>query len=125
MPAIDGPVCLTYSAPADVYAGQLLVYDVVPPSAVSRSGFLSSIVEAGGDVRLPDFVTLSEFKAWTSTIATKQTAADLNIAQACIVLKVRPIWSCSSRAAATTLAKSSPAAAWTLSAQLYLSNTIP
>lgn len=91
MPCIDGPVCLTRSAPDDSYAGQLLLFDVVPPNVVSRSGVLSSIAEASGDasLTLPDFVTLAEFRTWSNTIRDAEDIPGCkDMVHACLVLKV-------------------------------------
>lgn len=91
MSDIDGPVCLTRSAPDQSYAGQLFLFDAIPSGVVSRSGVLSSIAEASGSesVRLPDFVTLAEFKIWSSTIRNAEIISDCkDMAHACTVLKV-------------------------------------
>lgn len=60
----DSPVCLTPSSPLALPPGALVFYDVVDPHIVSRSRVLLCIAEAGGDARLPDAVTVSDFKIW-------------------------------------------------------------
>lgn len=89
MACFDGPVYLTQSAPDAAYAGRIVLYDVVHPDVVSRSGVLSSIVEAGGDVKLPDTVNLSEFKAWCiATTSNKEDLKSLELGRMCTMLKV-------------------------------------
>lgn len=79
----------------------MLFYDVVPADAVSRSDFLSSIAEAGEEVRLPDFVTLSEFRSWLNALSKvpaltsdsgdepdRSETYDMRMAELCTVLKV-------------------------------------
>lgn len=91
MPGIDGPVCLTHSSPDNSYAGQLLVYDVVPASIVPRSGVLLSIAEAQCDAQLPDVLTLSDFKTWSKVAADGQDQPQCtDMVHACTVLKVSP-----------------------------------
>lgn len=99
MPGFNGPACLARSAPAAVYAGHLLFYDVVPPSAVSRSSVLSSIIDSSGEARLPEIVTLSEFKVWVNSATDAMDLSQAHdLEHACTVLKVGPYKACSARA---------------------------
>lgn len=90
MVIFDAPVCLTRSAPLDSYSGHLLFYDVIEPSSVSRSGVLSCIAEAGGEVVLPDAIRLPEFRAWVAATNADRAAVDvMAFTSICTVLKVR------------------------------------
>lgn len=69
MPGVDHPVHFARTAPFDVTTGQLVFYDVVLCDVMSRSSVLSCIAEADGEAKLPDSVTLSEFKSWISAVS--------------------------------------------------------
>lgn len=89
MAVVDAPVCLTRAAPHGAYAGQLLFYDVIDESTVSRSGVLSCIAEAGGEVVLPDAIRLPEFRTWVAATNADKAALDLmSFTSICTVLKV-------------------------------------
>lgn len=89
MTGLEAPVCLTSSAPVEAFSGQLVFYDVIEPSTVSRSGVLSCIAEAGGDVVLPDAIRLPEFRTWVAaTNADRGTVDAMAFTSICIVLKV-------------------------------------
>ena len=60
----DSPVTFTPSSAPAVSPGALVFYDVVNPDVVSRCSVLSCIAEAGGEGKLPDAVTLSDFRTW-------------------------------------------------------------
>lgn len=89
MDGFDAPVCLTRSAPLDVGSGQLIFYDVIDTDTVSRSGVLSCIAEAGGEVVLPNTISLPDFRFWlTATTVNSTMLHMLPFASICVVLKV-------------------------------------
>lgn len=56
-----------------------------------RSGVLSSIAEARGDAKLPDMLTLSDFKSWSKEAAGGNDQPQCtDMVHACTVLKVSP-----------------------------------
>lgn len=91
--AAANPVFLTRSAPFSVCSDHLVFYDVVGPSVISRSSVLSSVLEAGGDVQLPESVTLENFKAYISYTWAIQVAScsfsGLTFPAMCGVIQVR------------------------------------
>eukprot|EP00892_Ulva_mutabilis_P005745 jgi/Ulvmu1/3542/UM164_0008.1 len=74
MRGVDGPVFLTRAAPAGVYSGCLLMYDVIDELLVSRSGVLRCIVDAGGGTSLPSSVALSDFNVWRRAGPARRSA---------------------------------------------------
>lgn len=89
MPALQGSVCLTSSAPFPIEPNQLILYDVIDASTVCRSGVLSCIVEAGGEATLPDTVTLPDFKAYVRAVSyTGEKFRRLPFESMCTVMKV-------------------------------------
>lgn len=93
MPGLGQPVCLTRSAPFHVDSQQLVFYDVVDASVTCRSSVLSNIAEAGGDARLPDAITLSDFKQWVSAVGNNcECNKSKPFAFLCNVAKVWPVW---------------------------------
>lgn len=96
---VEGPVCLTRSAPATEYSGQLMLYDKVDRSIIARSSVLQCIMESGGDTQLPDSVSLAEFNNWrragdVSVAAYGATVQAMDIRTICEVVKV-PLSYCS------------------------------
>lgn len=90
MAVFDAPVCLTRSAPHEGFSGQLVFYDVVESSTISKSSVLSCIAEAGGEVVLPDSIRLPEFRTWIAATNANQAVIDvMPITSICTVLKVR------------------------------------
>lgn len=93
--AFDGPVCLTRTAIHADYSGQLIFHDVLPSSSCSKSGVLSSVVEAGGEALLPEAVTLAQFKTWlTATTATLAEINNMPFSSFCTVVEVGATPSC-------------------------------
>lgn len=91
MPALDVPVCFTSSAPFRVDSNQLVMYDVIDSHFISRSSVLSTIAEAGGEAKLPDAITLSEFRQWMKAAeAPWGMDATKRFPLLCSVLKVAP-----------------------------------
>lgn len=90
MPGVGQPVCLTRSAPFHVDTHQLVFYDVIDASITCRSSVLSTIADAGGDARLPDSITLSDFKQWVSAVAERdESVRSKPFSFLCTVAKVR------------------------------------
>ena len=88
--AFDGPLCLTRTALHADYSGHLIFHDVIDFHVWSQSDVLSCIVEAGGEVVLPDVVTLAQFKMWmTATTATQDEVKSMTFSSLCAVVEVR------------------------------------
>lgn len=68
-PDLARPVHVTQTAPVTISPGELSFYDVIDAKIVSRSGVLLCIAEAGGDAKLPEAVSTSEFRAWVAACA--------------------------------------------------------
>lgn len=80
---------LTQTAPFTISPGELIVYDVVDAKTVSRSSVLSCITDAGGDARLPEAVSVPEFRAWvTACAASKEDRMLTPFPTLCTILKV-------------------------------------
>lgn len=66
-----------------------MMYIPIPDVVVSQSSVLSSIVEAGGDARLPEVVSLSEFRTWVQSITDPAILHSWeHMDQRCTLLKV-------------------------------------
>lgn len=93
MLARDGQVCLTRSAPFDILPDQLMFYDVVDGSTTRRSSVLSNIADAGGEARLPDAISLSEFTQWVAFVESDSHGSGdgLSLLRLCTVVKVTPM----------------------------------
>lgn len=88
-----GPVCLTRSAPFDVGSSQLVFFDVIDINTTARSSALSCIAKAGGEAKLPDTLTLSDFKIWIKAVDdTPAKVARESFSMICTVLKVPPAY---------------------------------
>lgn len=92
---IDHPVHFSRSAPFQVDCDQLIFYDVIERSVVSRSSVLACVAEAGGKAKLPDSITVSDFKHWLAAA----TDSDLHFRSRsftckCTVIKVAPTSEC-------------------------------
>lgn len=82
-------VYFTPESPVDVPPNALVIYDVVEPEALVSSSVLACIAESGGQARLPDAVTLSEFKTWTEAVtAGEETQKCMAIGKLCTIAKV-------------------------------------
>lgn len=89
MPGLDGPVCLTRSAPFEVSPHQLVFYEVIDVSTSARCSVLSTIAEADGEARLPDDITVSDFKKWiTATEDNNEIARQRPFTFLRVVVKV-------------------------------------
>lgn len=97
MPGRDCPVHLTHAAPFDVQPNQLVFYDVIELGTAARSGVLSTIADAGGEARLPDAITLSEFKRWITFVeGYHDDTTEESFLNLCTVVKVTPADDCPS-----------------------------
>ena len=86
------PVHLTQTAPLTTSPDDLISCNIVDVDTVSRSSVLSCIAEAGGDARLPEAVTVAEFKAWVSAgAASKQHVIHTPFSTLCTIVKVCPL----------------------------------
>lgn len=68
MPGLDIPVCFARAAPFNVSSRQLVFYDVIDVELTSKCSVLSCIAKVGGAGRLPDAITLSDFKQWMAAV---------------------------------------------------------
>ena len=92
MASCDIPVCLTRSAPFEIHPRQMAIYDVIDVSVTDRCSVLSTIAEAGGDARLPDAITMSDFKQWLTFVqGDKREAKEMPFSGLCTVVKVTPV----------------------------------
>lgn len=85
-------ICFTPSSPPDTSPGSLVFYDVVDCDVVSRCSVLSCIAEAGGEARLPEAVTVSDFRTWLSAVppgAQNRDLTKLDLSTMCTAAKVR------------------------------------
>lgn len=91
MPGCAHPVYLAQSAPFDVDPGQLIFYDVIEPCVVARSSVLSCVAGADGEAKLPESVTVSDFRKWLCTVAdSDDTFQSRPLAYMCAIIKVVP-----------------------------------
>lgn len=94
----DSPVTFTPSSALGVSPGALVFYDVVDPDIVSRCSVLSCIAEAGGEAKLPDAVTLSDFRTWMMAVPWQPCGNKDNVLSfhtMCIAAKVGSCPDCS------------------------------
>lgn len=86
---LDVPVCLAGSAPFKVQTKQLVFYDVIDVNITSKSSVLACIAESGGEARLPDAISLSDFKQWMSAVdGTSKDVRKESFSFICTVAKV-------------------------------------
>ena len=89
MPGLDSPVCFARAAPFNVSSRQLVFYDVIDVNITSKCSVLSCIAEGGGEARLPDAITLSDFKQWMSAVEdTTEDGGERSFPSICILAKV-------------------------------------
>lgn len=88
--SMDKPVCLTRSAPFTVDSDHLVFYDVIGPSIISQSSVLSSLVEAGGEAKLPESVSIDDFRTYIQAAqGDPWMFSSLAFASMCRVIQVR------------------------------------
>lgn len=97
MPGCDHPVHLSGSAPFEIGCGQIFFYDVIESDAMSRSSVLSCVAEGGGEAKLPQSVTVSEFRKWLTAVTDSDVVyRNRSFASMCTIVKVAPASPCSS-----------------------------
>lgn len=82
---------LSRSAPFAINCGQLYFYDVIDSDIMSRSSVLSCVAEGAGDAKLPDSITVSDFRKWLTAVTDGDaTFRSRSFIYMCCVLKVAP-----------------------------------
>ena len=91
MPGCAHPVYFSRSAPFHVNSGQLTFYDVIDSDVMARSSVLSCIAEAGGQAKLSDDITVSDFRKWIAAVADDDlTFQRRPFPSMCAIIKVAP-----------------------------------
>lgn len=72
MPGCAHPVYFSRSAPFDVNSGLLIFYDVVEPGVMARSDVLSCIAVGDPEAKLPESITVSDFRNWVHAVTDSE-----------------------------------------------------